>query len=214
MANWYVLPFVLLALCIVAYLIWDYRRKAAQRAQVSAERLTAILGQADPMAAAMAGVRGEANPARIEPTAQPLTPAAMPYVSRERVLGPPETLLYLLLKTGMPDYHVFAQAALRGILDVAPSAAAYARNEHLRRLASHAVDFLVCDRALRPVAVIEIVGTGERNAASVAREAWIKAAGLHYLALQPNALPRKEALRAMVLAGSAGSTQRAAATNS
>ena len=124
---------------------------------------------------------------------------AAPYAVRERLLSPPQTLLYLLLKTGLPEYHVFAHVTLRAVLDAAPSLQGYARSEQTRRLGWHAVDFLVCDRGSRPVAVIEIARSDEPGDMVSQRKSWIGAAGLRYLALEPNALPRKEALRALVL---------------
>jgi len=201
---WYFLIFLLPA-AIVGYLVLDHRRKAEQRAAASAERLNMILGATThvPESAPDASAAG-----KTEPTVAAV-PAQAPYVTRERILTPPQTLLYYLLKTALPEYHVFAQVTLRAFLDAAPSVTGYARNEQTRRLSWHSVDFLVCDRNLKAFAVVELARDDEPAATAGSRESWIGSAGLRYLAFEPNALPRKEALRALVMGDA---TQPGAAT--
>ena len=179
------------------YLLWDHRRKAAARAEASADRLQAILGATTHVP----------SPAATGPVAVPtpaLAPAApvegaTPYAARDRLLTPPQTLLYLLLKTGLPEYYIFAHVALRAVLDAKPGVTGYLRNEHTRRLSWHAVDFVVCDRSSRPIAVVELARADEPDDTAAQRQSWIGAAGLRYLSFEPTALPRKDALRALVL---------------
>ena len=197
--SWY-LALLLVPVGIGAYLVWDHRRREDDRARVSAERLSSILGATDYIPQPVPETRAE-NAAKVEPVSgAPIASPTPVYSARERVLSPPQTLLYLLLKTGLPDYHVFAHVALRAVLDAAPAVSGSARNEQMRRLSMQAVDFLVCDRALKPVAVVEFARHGEPDGTAGARESWIGSAGLRYLSFEPAALPRKEALRAMVLA--------------
>jgi hypothetical protein len=111
---WYLLLLVV-PLAVGAYLLWDHRRKAAARAQASAARLNEILATTHvptpttpPPAPDKAAASQRVSGAPAQSTAA--------YAPRERVLTPPETLLYYLLKTGLPEYHVFAHVALRAVL--------------------------------------------------------------------------------------------------
>jgi hypothetical protein len=200
--TWYLLLF-LVPIGIGAYLVWDHKRKVAEREAASAERLNALLAAAPhiPTPTQTPLQKADVSAPMVETiaaTASPAPPAAS-YVVRERILSPPETLLYYLLKTGLPECHVFAHVALRAVLDAAPSLSGYARNDHERRVTMHAVDFLVCDRSLRPMAVVELERIDEPNGTAGARQSWIGSAGLRYLTLPAKALPKKEALRALVL---------------
>jgi hypothetical protein len=210
---WYLLLLVV-PIGIAAYLVWDHRRKAAQRAAVSADRLTAILGATthipipDAPRAAPA-VDPMLNAQRVSATEIP--PKSAVYALRERFLSPPQTLLYYLLKTGLPECHVFAHVALRSVLDAAPGVSGSERNEQTRRLAWHSVDFVVCDRSLRPFAVIELARSEEPQDTAASRKSWIGSAGLRYLVFEATALPRKEALRALVLGEATANAQGSAA---
>jgi hypothetical protein len=193
-----VLIYVLLALLPIAavgYIVWDHKRKAAQREAISAGRMEELIG------IAQQAVRGEA----IEPTLAPPpprepAPPPVTFVLRERFLSPPQTLLYYLLKTGLPDYLVVAQVPVASLLDPAPNLAAYAREEQARTFARHIVDFAILDKSTRPVAVVLIGNAADptRGAASQIR-AWLTAVGLRYIELDSTQLPRKEAVRGLVL---------------
>ena len=193
-----VLIYALLALLPIAavfYIIWDHKRKAAQREAMSAGRMEELLGLAQHAA------RGEP----IEPSLAPAAPAApapppATFVLRERFLSPPQTLLYYLLKTGLPDYLIVAQVPLASLLDPAPNLAAYAREEQARTFARHIVDFAILDRSTRPIAAVTIGSAADspRGAASQMK-AWLTTVGLRYIELDSTQLPRKEAVRALVL---------------
>jgi hypothetical protein len=157
------------------------------------------------------GTETDAPPAELSsPGAQQERAAA--YVARERVLSPPETLLYLLLKTALPECHVFAHVALRTVLEAASTVTGYARNEQTRRLSWHAVDFLVCDRSFRPFAIVELARKDEADGTAGSRRSWIGTAGLRYLEFEATALPRKEALRMQVLGEPAADTKQPVST--
>lgn len=195
------LVLVLVPAAVIGYLIWDHRRRAADRAAASATRLHSILtGPAEPPLASSADDTVSSDP-RIEPTA-----AAAPILSyevRERLLTPPQALLYYLLKTGLPDHLVFAQVALPAVLGPSKALSGFARDEQTRRLATHALDFVVCDRSMRPVAVVEMAQRDPQQEAGHSRKSWLLASGLRYVELASDALPRKEAMRGLVLGESA-----------
>ena len=211
---------ILLPIAAIAYVVWDYRRKTAARAAVSAERLSELIGVAAQVQP-QSGLQGQGqshSPSQPQPQpatpieraaqtakpADPAQPAAEPalYIRRERVLTPPQTLLYLLLKTGLPDHAVFARATLASILDAGPGLSGIARDEQVRRLAALTVDFVVADRNMQPVAVVELAAADQGNVAETDRAATrtrLAAAGVRYVELDARTLPRKEGIRAVVL---------------
>ena len=192
-----VLIYVLLALLPIAgvgYIIWDHKRKAAQREATSAGRMEELIG------IAQQAVRGEPIEPSLTPAPREPVPPAVTFVLRERVLSPPQTLLYYLLKTGLPDYLIVAQVPVASLLDPVPTLAAYAREEQARTFARHVVDFAILDKSTRPIAAV-IIGNAADSARGAASQmkAWLTAVGLRYVELDAAALPRKEAVRALVL---------------
>ena len=247
---------VLLPIVAVGYIVWDYKRKTAQRAEVSAGRLSELMGVAtqvqvqppsatptptqtqvqpqsqaqpqpvnpverapvvppaprsEPAVAAAPAARieiGAAPAGRIE-TAAALTPRAELasdgpplYAPRERVLNPAQTLAFLLLKTGLPDHVVFARVTLASILEAGPGLSGFARDEQARRLAALTVDFVIADRNMRPLAVVELAAADQGSVAQTDRASArtrLVAAGVRYVELDARALPRKDGIRAAVL---------------
>ena len=187
----------LLPIAAVAYIIWDHRRKVAQREAASAGRMEELIGVAKHAAPEVSEVAAAAA----VPVTEARAPAAT-FVLRERFLSPPQTLLYYLLKTGLPDYLVVAQVPVASLLDPSPSLAAYAREEQARTFARHVVDFAILDKSTRPVAAINLAqGADAPRASSLQIRTWLEATGLRYLELDERALPRKDAVRALVLGG-------------
>ena len=108
MAWWYV--FLLAAAGGVAYAIWNFRKTTAARKAASVARFEKMFkGSAqpavDPQPAAPSGDSASVSPA---PTKAPATPPAASLKATERFLGQAESLLYYLLKAGLPDREVFA----------------------------------------------------------------------------------------------------------
>ncbi|HEX2828814.1 MAG TPA: DUF2726 domain-containing protein [Burkholderiales bacterium] len=190
----------LLPIAAVGYIVWDHKRKAAQREAMSAGRMEELLGIAQQAA------RGGAIEPSLAPTPREPAPPPVTFVLRERFLSPPQTLLYYLLKTGLPDYLVVAQVPVASLLDPAPNLAAYAREEQARTFARHTVDFAILDKSTRPVAAVVMGGPADpaRGAASQMK-AWLTTVGLRYIELDAAQLPRKEAVRALVLGAEAAS---------
>jgi len=208
---------ILIPAAVVAYIVWDYKRKMADREAASAGRLHELLGIAalpqpqrsrdtegllERAAPAPPAPASAAEPA---PAAQPRwesAPAAPLYAARERILSPPQTLLYYLLKTGLPDHVIFPRVTLASILEAGPGLSGFARDEQIRRLAALTVEFVVADKTMRPLAVIELAAPAQPGAAQADRDAArtrLEAAGVKYLELDAKALPRKETIRALVL---------------
>jgi hypothetical protein len=218
---------ILIPLAAIAYLVWDHQRKRAERDAVSAGRLTELFGDVVPAAVQPERAhRSDFSPLAPPAPADvdvPLTelpatrhatveeaPHAALYAVRERVLTPPQTLVYLLLKTGLPDYVIFARVSLAAILEAGPGLSGFAREEQARRLCALSVDFLVADRSMRPIAAIALDSDEGGSVAQADRESArtrLSAAGVRYIELDPKALPRKDAMRTLVLEGSAAGAQ-------
>src|SRR5205814_405951 len=90
---------------------------------------------------------------------------------------------------------------LDAVLEAGAGSSAYVRNEQMRQLVSHTLDFVVTDKNMRPIAVVELMVAAResQDQGPAARQSWLASAGLRYIALEQSALPRKEALRALVL---------------
>jgi hypothetical protein len=218
---------ILIPLAAIAYLVWDHKRKRAERDAASAGRLTELFGDVVPAAVQPERTGGsdfspEASPATANvevplagsPTIHHATvdeaPHAALYAVRERVLTPPQTLVYLLLKTGLPDYVIFARFSLAAILEAGPGLSGFAREEQARRLCALSVDFLVSDRSMRPIAAVALdtdEGGSVAQADRTSARTRLSAAGVRYIELDPKALPRKDAMRTLVLEGSAAGAQ-------
>ena len=119
-------------------------------------------------------------------------------LARERFLGQAETLLYYLLKTGLPGYEVFASVSLAAVINA--SGSGHEREQQLRRLAQYRLDFVVCDKSMRIIAVVEVdsavaaVGAGEQQF----KADCLKRAGIRLVRVNPAALPKREQMRALV----------------
>jgi hypothetical protein len=186
----------LLPIAGVAYIIWDHRRKAAALEAASASRLEELLVVA---AHAPRSDAAGADTAVAAAGAQPAAPAAT-FALRDRFLTAPQTLLYYLLKTGLPEHLVFAHVPVASLLDPAASLAPYAREEQARMFARHVVDFAIFDKSTRPVAVVNFSAPADApHAAALQMKSWFTAAHLRYIELDATALPRKDAVRALVL---------------
>lgn len=194
------LLFLLIVGSIVAYCVWDYRRKAAERAAASMERFTQMF---EAKAIATPAPAPESPPKAAPVTGARVIPGASPAAvtvlhGRERFLGKAETLLYYLLKTGIPGHEVFANVTLAAVIE--PSGARFEQEQQLRQLSQYRLDFVVCDKNMRVVAAVELEAPGGADAAGVQlfKSDNLKAAGVRLIRINPKALPRREELRAQV----------------
>jgi len=221
---------LLIPIAAVALIIWNHKRRTAARDLASAGRMHELLGVAEHARAAVEPElhlqplrRSDAAPDAGTPliAAVPFVAAAPQaeiseplYTPRERVLSAPQTLLYYLLRIGLPDYVIFARVPLAAFLEAGPGLSGFAREEQIRRLSAINVDFLVSDKGMRPVTVIELIALHEGGAAQADRESArdrLAAAGVRYLEIDPRAMPRKEAIRSLVLGGDAIEATQSAA---
>jgi hypothetical protein len=182
--------FLLLLAPVVAigYVVWAYRQKTAGRDAASRERY-ATLVEASRGAAAPAGA------ARSDQGAPALAAAASPGTrqpkARERFLGQPETLLYYVLKAGLPEHEVFPRVGLAAVLDAPDTRSTPA----LQRLD---LDFLVCDKSMRAVAAVLLDGRVAGPVVDVMRQS-LSGVGIRLVRVNPAALPKRDQVKALVL---------------
>lgn len=193
---WFVL-FVLAAAAAIAYFIWDLRRKTAAREAASSQKFAELLRAQSPassrLEASAAAAPATGSPA---PAQAPAVPAAHP--PAQRFLSQGETLLYYLLKTGIPDHEVFANVPLAAV--VGAPGAGVEREQQLRRLAPYQLGFVVCNKSMRVVAVAEVDSAGSVEAAGAQnfKAECLKQAGIRLVRINPAALPRRDQIRAIV----------------
>ncbi len=185
-ALWYLL--VLAPFVAIPILWWGYRRKMAERDSRSDARWQEVV------------IKPAANPEPASPIAA-AQPAFAVYVCRKRLLDPAQTVLYYLLKNGLPEHEVMFGAGLASLLELPAGVSDNEREQRLRALAQHTVDFVVCNKAMQVVITIDLP---LHDMTTVMPEEHFKAkafsqAGIRYLRLSRKALPKREAVRGLVL---------------
>jgi uncharacterized protein DUF2726 len=196
----------------IAYSIWNYRKKSAAREAASQQRFAELLreqaassGRPVPAPAAPAPAPSPTPVSHAAPAAAAPAPVPAPAAgaARERFLGQHETLLYLLLKTGLPDHEIFANVSLASV--VALPATGSEREQQLRRLAPYHLDFVVCDKSMHIVAAVDMETAGGADAAGIHqfKADYLKRAGIRLVRVNPAAMPRREQVRALVVGGNA-----------
>lgn len=195
-AIWYLL--VLAPFVAIPVLWWNYRRKIRQRESASGARWERLVNtaKADP-----AGLR-EAMPS-VAPAVAVV--AAVPrYARRARALDPAETVVYYLLRSELPDHEVMPHVGLANLLEVPAEIVGSERDQRLRVLAQHTVDFVICNKAMQPVAAIDLLAHEAPAALTSApdfKTQCLAHTGIRHLRLARTALPKRHEVRALVLGG-------------
>lgn len=204
------------AVAIMAYAIWNFQKKTAAREAAAQQRFDHLLREqasasGRPIAPAAAPAPAQAPLSHAAPAAPAAAtpPAAAPaataaaVVARERFLGQHETLLYLVLKTGLPDHEIFANVSLAAL--VALSASSSEREQQVRRLAPYQLDFVVCDKNMHIIAAVDIETAGGADAAGIQqfKADYLKRAGIRLVRVNPAAMPKRDQVRGLVVGGNA-----------
>ena len=189
-ALWYLL--LLVPVVAIVYVWWAYRNKAGAKEAASRERLTALVGIVE-------GARAARSAARTEQTApavvsKPATDAAPP-AAPQRFLTQPETLMYYVLKAGLPDHEIFPRVSLASVMAAAENIPPSALAE--RRPARHEIDFVICDKSMQVVAAVQLDAQPGRQETQVVNQR-LSAAGIRLVRFNPAALPRREQVRALI----------------
>lgn len=193
--------FLLVVAGVSAVFVWDYRRKAARREAASKERFEQIFNAKAAAAATPASAPATAPLAGVAVAPKPPTGVSA-FPARERFLGQPQTLAYLLLKTGLPDLQIFANVTLAAVVS-APQAEGPDREQQLRRLSQCQLDFVVCDRNMRIIAVVDLDSPASRDTAGMQRfkSDCLTAAGVRLIRINPLSLPPRKEMRGLVCGG-------------
>lgn len=184
----------------IAVIVWNYRRQAAAREAASNERLKALLGKvAAPDAADVAPAVIASTPAPVV-TAGVAPQSALAFTARARLLPPPQTLLYYLLKSSLPIHEVLAMVSAASIIDLPAGVSGLEREARQRRLAAVMVDFVVCDKSFKAITVVHSgVHPGQTAEALAYARAGCESAGLRWVEVAADAPPKRESLRELVL---------------
>lgn len=199
---WYLL--VLAPFIVIPFLWWNYRRKQKARERAADERWKEMLSkparqEAEPPVAAAAAV----TIATVASVATANSVTASSYRLQDRVLDQSATLTYYLLRTSLPEYEVLTRVGLDRLLT--PSAEGD-RERRLRGLSQHAVDFLICDKAMRPMVAVDILDVEAPAALTAApdfKTQCLAHTGIRYVRIPRNALPKRQDMRAVVLGAAA-----------
>ena len=139
-------------------------------------------------------------------TTRLLSSAEVPglYLLRPRFLSKGENVVYLLLKTAFPRHEIFARVRLDDDLLVKIGPQGMERLRAFRKIANQNVGFVVCDRDMTIVAIIdakepEEVQNPRDQKLEIIKQRCLQAAQVKYLCVYPPTLPRYRELRQQVL---------------
>jgi len=187
----------------VVFAIWNFRRKAAAAKAASAARFEQILREraqipASPQPKSSAGTPASSASAKAPAAVAGTPPAAAPLAATQRFLGQAESLLYHLLKAGLPGFEVFAGVSLARVVGAPGNEKG--REQQVRRLSQYQLDFVVCDKSMRVVAVVDVesaAGAGTAGDQSVKSDI-LRQAGIRVVRINPAAPPRRERIQALI----------------
>ena len=184
----------------VLYVVYKVRRSSQERRARSDERAAAMLAKVQMHAPA--GIAAP-DPAVAPPTSQrarSLNPQGAPALTRRaRILTDAQRLLFLVLRTAMPEHLIMAHVRVIDLLDL--SSASDADDAPLLALARERLDFVVCDGDLVPIAAIMLYESGiDRVPDESTKVDALRAIGIRFLRFRGDSLPRPAEVRNLVLA--------------
>lgn len=181
----------LIPFLLVGYVLWAYQRKAAEKEAASNQRMVLLMGEGQ-REVTQSGLTSSPS-AEVAPVRK-----VQPWVARERFLSKPEAVVYYLLKTALRrDHEIFVHVGLPAVVTLGDKVLGFERDQQLRRLAQHEFAFVVCDKGLQVVAVVELADGAATPDAELKTEC-LKSAGIRLIHVDPKALPPRDAIRALV----------------
>lgn len=193
---WYFIALVWVAL--VAGIFWFYGRARRKARSVRERELDALMLEAQGLIRRAAVDPRPADSAIPVEVAPPAATAGSAYAQKSRLLDKSDALIYLLLRTGLPEHEIFAALTLADVLEPAATLRGFEREQATRRLAAQRLDFVVCDKSLRVVAVVLCAQVADGGAAQHAIESALCAGGIRWVRLDAAALPRHHQIRALI----------------
>src|ERR1700719_4612517 len=139
-------------------------------------------------------------------TTRLLSSAEVPglYLLRPRFLSKAENVVYLLLKAAFPRHEIFARVRLADVLQVKIGPQGMERLRAFRKIANQPVGFVVCDRDMTIVAIVdskepEQVQNPRDQKLEIIKQRCLQAAQVKYMCVYPPTLPRYRELREQIL---------------
>jgi hypothetical protein len=126
------------------------------------------------------------------------------YLLRPRFLSKAESVVYMLLRAAFPRQEIFARVRLSDVLHVKIGPQGMERLRAFRKIADQQVGFLLCDRDMTILAIID---TKEPDAVinprdqklEIIKQRCLQAAQVKYICIYPPQLPRYRELREQIL---------------
>ena len=139
-------------------------------------------------------------------TTRLLSSAELPglYLLRPRFLSKAENVVYLLLKAAFPRHEIFARIRLSDVLQVKIGPQGMERLRAFRKIANQHVGFVVCDRDMTIVAIVDakepdqVINPRDQKL-EIIKQRCLQAAQVKYICVYPPQLPRYRELREQVL---------------
>ena len=126
------------------------------------------------------------------------------YLLRPRFLSKVEGVVYTLLKAAFPRHEIFARVRLADVLQVKIGPQGMERLRAFRKIANQHVGFVVCDRDMTILAIIDtrepdaVVNPRDQKLESI-KQRCLQAAQVKYICIYPPQLPRFRELREQIL---------------
>jgi hypothetical protein len=139
-------------------------------------------------------------------TTRLLSSAELPglYLLRPRFLSKAESVVYLLLKAAFPRHDIFARIRLADVLQVKIGPQGMERLRAFRKIANQHVGFVVCDRDMTIVAIVDskepdqVINPRDQKL-EIIKQRCLQAAQVKYICVYPPQLPRYRELREQIL---------------
>ncbi len=162
-------------------------------------------------AAAVKAQTGTDTPDTVAPwtegeTTRLLSSAETPglYLLRPRFLSKSESIVYMLLRAAFPRQEIFARVRLSDVLQVKIGPQGMERLRAFRKIADQQVSFLLCDRDMTILAIIDtkepdtVINPRDQKL-EVIKQRCLQAAQVKYICIYPPQLPRYRELREQIL---------------
>ncbi|HEY3178245.1 MAG TPA: DUF2726 domain-containing protein [Casimicrobiaceae bacterium] len=139
-------------------------------------------------------------------TTRLLSSAEVPglYLLRPRFLSKAEGVVFLLLKAAFPRHEIFARIRLADVLQVKIGPQGMERLRAFRKIANQHVGFVVCDRDMTIVAIVDarepdqLINPRDQKL-EIIKQRCLQAAQVKYICIYPPQLPRYRELREQIL---------------
>jgi hypothetical protein len=139
-------------------------------------------------------------------TTRLLSSAEVPglYLLRPRFLSKNESIVFLLLKAAFPRHEIFARVRLADVLQVKIGPQGMERLRAFRKIANQHVGFVVCDRDMTIVAIVDakepdqVIDPRDQKLETI-KQRCLQAAQVKYVCVFPPQLPRYRELRDQIL---------------